>query len=232
MAEFKECTRCDKDGYRIEQRKVDGYNYMLDFAVKCECGKHERLKFNSKLQKSGIGDNFKSKNFENYITPTPELQKIKETCKIYARDFLKMQFEKRNSLYICGAVGSGKTHLATAISNQLLQSAIQVEYFEYREKMTKLKQIITDNQQYEREMRCKKTKVLFIDDFLKGKITESDINIIYELINYRYQVGLPMIITSERNIVEILQIDEAIGSRLAEMCNIVKIGAENHRLRG
>ena len=233
MAE-NECKKCDKDGFRWEQRKVEGYNYLLDFAVKCECGKNERLKFNSKLQKSGIGENFKQKSFDNYITPVPELQKIKKVCIDYATNFSKMQFEKRNGILICGRVGSGKTHLATAtaIANRIMMSAIQVEYFQYREKITKIKQVINDKDEYEKLMRCKKIKVLFIDDLFKGKITDSDVNIIYEIVNYRYQTKLPMIITSELSLVEILQIDEAIGSRIAEMCNIVKIGAENHRLRG
>lgn len=225
-----ECNKCDKDGFIYELRKVEGYNYPLEFSKICPCGKHARLNFNSKLNRLGLGEDFKNKTFATYIAKTPELKEIKERCLEYASNFAKKQFEKRNGLYIYGSVGSGKTHIATAISNRLLQNGVNVEYFEYRERMTKLKQIITDDTKYTKEINCKKAKVLFIDDLFKGRITESDINIIYEIINYRYQTHLATIITSEKTVEEILNIDEAIGSRIIEISNLIMVEAENYRI--
>ena len=75
-----------------------------------------------------------------------------------------------------------------------------------------------------------------IDDLFKGKITDSDINIIYEIIDYRYFKSLPVIITTEKSIDELLKIDEAIGSRLYEMSknHLVNIKGEklNYRIYG
>ena len=62
-----------------------------------------------------------------------------------------------------------------------------------------------------------KMKILLIDDLFKGSITGSDINIMFEIINYRYLNGLPLIVSCEKSIEEIINIDEAIGSRLYEM---------------
>ena len=59
--------------------------------------------------------------------------------------------------------------------------------------------------------------VLFVDDLFKGKITDSDINIMFELINHRYFNNLPVIISSECGVGRLLDIDEALGSRLVEM---------------
>lgn len=74
-------------------------------------------------------------------------------------------------------------------------------------------------------------EVLIIDDLFKGKINESDINIIFEIVNYRYMNNLPIIVSSEFTPEELLYFDEGIGSRIIEMCKdyIVEIeGRENN----
>ena len=93
-------------------------------------------------------------------------------------------------------------------------------YMGYREEMTALKSKVTDELAYSSEInRYKKAQVLFIDDFLKGKITEADVNIVYEIVNYRYNNKLPVIISTEKTLDDLINFDEAIGSRLIEMCS-------------
>jgi DNA replication protein DnaC len=81
----------------------------------------------------------------------------------------------------------------------------------------------------------KNARVLFIDDLLKGKVNESDINIMYEIINFRYLQRTPIIISTEKSIEELLAFDEAIASRLIEMSkgNIITFddSVPNYRLR-
>ena len=69
--------------------------------------------------------------------------------------------------------------------------------------------------------------MLHIDDLFKGSITPSDINIMFEIINYRYLNKKPVIISTERYINDLLSIDEALCSRIIEMC-----GTHNLELRG
>ena len=73
------------------------------------------------------------------------------------------------------------------------------------------------------------------DALIIEKITESDINIMFELINYRYLNYLPLIVSTEFTVDKLLDFDEAIGSRLYEMSKnyLVEIeGKENnYRLR-
>ena len=67
-----------------------------------------------------------------------------------------------------------------------------------------------------------------------GKPTEADINILYELVNYRYMHNKPMVISTERLPDDLVGFDEAVGSRIIEMCrdNIVILKGEklNYRL--
>jgi DNA replication protein DnaC len=62
------------------------------------------------------------------------------------------------------------------------------------------------------------------------------LNIIFEILNYRYLNHLPIIVSTEFTVKILLEMDEAIGSRIYETCKnyIVEIdkGAENnYRLR-
>ena len=62
-----------------------------------------------------------------------------------------------------------------------------VRYMIWTEEATKLKALKTDDEGYEREINKWKTaEVLYIDDFLKGGVTDADKNIAFDLLNARY----------------------------------------------
>ena len=99
-----------------------------------------------------------------------------------------------------------------------------------------LKQSILDEENHMREMeKYLSPSVLFIDDFLKGKTTSTDLSYIYRIVNTRYLKQKPMIISTEKSVGEILDFDEAVGSRILEMAgeNVLYFdeNSENHRLR-
>ena len=86
---------------------------------------------------------------------------------------------------------------------------------------------------------------MYIDDFLKpiknrdGEImppSVADVNLAFEILDYRKNANLRTIISSERFIGEIIAIDEATGSRILEktksnyFINIKRDKKRNHRL--
>ena len=107
----------------------------------------------------------------------------------------------------------------------------------YRDVITKIKQNMLDAEYYSKLISKYQTcEVLLIDDLFKGKINESDINIMFEIINYRYLNFLPIIVSTEFNIDRLLSFDESVGSRLYEMCKdyVVEIEKDmnnNYRLK-
>ena len=92
----------------------------------------------------------------------------------------------------------------------------------------------------------KTVAVLYIDDFFKPSRDESgqkrpptagDINIAFDILNYRYVNNLPTIISTERTIDELLDIDEAIGSRIYQRTkgycfSFRENRSRNYRLKG
>ena len=165
------------------------------------------------------------------------MEAAKAKAQHYVKEFGTIRTTEHHSLMLCGQVGAGKTHLGTACSLELIRQGVPVIYMGYREEMTSLKSHVVDAEFYDRKMRgFKDAEVLFIDDYLKGKVTEADINIAYELINYRYNNNLPIILSTEKSLEELLKTDEAVGSRLIEMCrkHIIQFEGKklNYRLYG
>ncbi|MDO4721398.1 MAG: ATP-binding protein [Peptostreptococcaceae bacterium] len=191
----------------------------------CSCRQVEMAK--TRIERSGISEEFRKKTFGNF-EESPATAEAKRICMAYVSDY------EKNSLMLSGQVGSGKTHLAIAILNNLLKRGVPVIYLEYRSFMTRMKQSIMDRDYYARELeRYQKIPVLLIDDLFKGKITESDVQILYELINFRYFNKRSTIFTSEKDVNHLLDIDEAVGSRIYEMCRKyrIRMSGDNYRLR-
>ncbi len=224
-----ECPKCKDTGF-IYQKDELGY----EVARRCECFAIRKAR--NMMKRSGISVEFQKKTFDNFKTRSnPQLSNAKSKAMQYVKNFAQMEHERHNSIMFCGQVGAGKTHLGTAICGELMNGGVAVIYMAYRNAVTKIKQNIIDEEVYNRELnQYTSARVLYIDDLLKGKLTETDINIMYEIVNYRYMNNMPIIVSSEKSPNDLLIFDEAIGSRLIEMCrgNIIHLqGKElNYRL--
>ena len=230
-----ESTVCPKCGGSMWITWIDENG--CEVGKRCECFAPTMAR--RRIAGSGISEPFRAKGFKNFDTrDNPQLEKASTICTEYCLNYQDIKSTRHNSILLLGQVGSGKTHLALASANALLDyQKIRVVYMPYREMVTRLKQNITDEDSYTRAIDTFKTApMLVIDDLLKGKTTESDINILFEIVNYRYVCNLPVIVTSEKTTGELLDFDSAIGSRLIEMAEdrIIEFkGNElNYRLKG
>ena len=225
-----ECPKCKDRGFVSRMNE-----YGIEVLCRCDCLAVKQAK--KMMKRSGISEEFQKKNFENFITgENSQLENAKSKALQYVKNFQKTEHVRRNSILFSGQVGSGKTHLGTAICGELMRSGIAVVYMAYRNAVTKIKQSITDESTYNREISQYSTaRVLYIDDLLKGKLSEADVNIMYEIANFRYMNNMPMIISTEKSPHDLLVFDEAIGSRIIEMCrgNIIRLQGKdlNYRLK-
>lgn len=188
---------------------IDDEDNSRNYLKKCSC----------MTERNSI-DRFKNSGLEplrQKYTFSKFNQYNEKTKKLYdkAQDFLKNE-DKKDWFFIGGQVGSGKSHLCTAICLQLLKTK-NLKFMEWVKESTTLKSMVLDELNYTKELgKLLYTDVLYIDDFFKGGTNKADLILAFELINYRYNNDLITIISSEKSINEILEIDEAIGSRIYE----------------
>lgn len=227
-----DCHKCLNRG-TIAYSREDGSIYTRE----CDCMKIRRCFW--EMEKSGLKNTIRELTFDAYKADEPWQQTIKVGAVNYA-DRLE------GWLLFCGQSGSGKTHLCTAVCRQRLLGGDEVRYMPWRDKVAELKSMSLDSEHRSEIIAAYKTaEILYIDDLFKvGKAadgscnpTGADVSLAFEIINYRYINHLPTIISTEKTPQELVEIDEATGSRIIEMAggNVFSIARDtkrNYRLRG
>ena len=112
-----------------------------------------------------------------------------------------------------------------------MKQGLETRYMLWRDVSVRAKAVVNDEEAYQNVVNpLKKVPVLYIDDFLKtGKTrdrsgrrvltdpTVGDVNLAFEIVNARYNDSrLLTIFSSELSIQDILDIDEALGSRIIQ----------------
>ena len=193
----------------------------------CECVIKRRNAL--RIKRSGLADVMSRYTFEAYKTPDKQTAAIKAAA-------LRYVAESRGEWFvIVGRPGSGKTHVCTAIVGKLIEGGKNCKYMLWRDEVRELKALVNDNSAYRERMNLlKNVDVLYIDDFLKGgAVSGGDLNVAFELLNARYNARKRTIISGERTIGAIMDIDEAIGSRIYERSKngyCFETSPENRRL--
>ena len=228
------CAKCKNKGYiyKVEEREdVYGKSFYTEVACRCECMRiREELR---RIHNSGLSKLLKRYTFKEYeATEDWQHYALKEAC-AFAKD-------PEGWFYYGGQPGCGKTHICTAIVGYLLKQGRAAKYMLWQDDITKIKQAVNDGEVYEALINSYKTaEILYIDDFFKTRrgdfVSTADVNATFKIINYRYNEELPTIISSELSIQQIVEIDEALGSRIAEMADhkifIERDPRKNYRFR-
>lgn len=229
-----DCPECKNRGDFMTVR--DGYEVYKN----CFCWNiRNTIK---RMEESGLGNLLSLYTFDKYQC---EEEWQKDTFN-KAKAFVSSD---KNWFSMLGQSGSGKSHICTAISRELLKKGMDLKYMMWLDEVTILNQSISNNpDRYEMLMKeLKNVQVLYIDDFLKSdnetKPSAADIKRANEILNYRYNKARMdktkrwiTIISSERTFAQLLSYDQALAGRIAEMTkpdNLIVLEGEekNYRLR-
>ena len=215
------CEICNDTGYII-RKDENGVIWSRD----CECMK-KRISLRN-IADSGLSDLIQRYTFENYQTPTPKHESIKKLAIVFSTN-------DAECFVITGKSGAGKTHICTAICKRMIENNWQVRYMLWRKDAADLKAMVNSGEAYQREInRLRNVRVLYIDDFFKGTVSEADVNLAFTILNERYnRHGLKTIISTELSMPELVKIDEAIAGRIAERAKgfLIQAPNENWRLK-
>lgn len=227
-----------EDGINCDICKNKGYIMVVDGQyqsfTRCSCLR--RRDVYKKAKRSGLGK-YLNKSLDDYNTLGEDWR---EKCKRVVDTFIKSHAHDDAWFIACGQNGSGKTLLCSIIANTLLSDKERsVLYVVWTDFISLIKRdMMTDgkaNDVSDRMLEIKNADVLFLDEVLK-KHNDTDLRYLMEIINYRYTNDLKTIITSEKLLNELLDIDEATFGRAIEKCegfmiNIPRDRKKDWRLR-
>lgn len=165
---------------------------------------------------------------EKSITYYQGARRALQAAKEFIQEFT--QDPQTSGLMLVGPVGSGKTYLAAAICNALLDRQIDIQFLvvpdfldELRASFRRPLWVANRNEELDDNEplieRVRSVPLLVLDDLGAHNYTEWTRNTLYTLLNYRLNYRLPVIITTNlgwREMDEVL--GERITSRIIQLC--------------
>lgn len=199
-------------------------------AAKRELAKERQEKIQKILSNSGLGKRFYKRKFENF-TINDSNKKAYEEAKRFVQEFPREQ-----GLMFVGSVGTGKTHLAASIVNELVNNMHSVVFGNSADIIARMRKSFSGgDSDIDIIEKITSSDLVVIDDLGKEKESEYTSTIIYQIINRLYEDEKPIIITtnctSEMLLERLGDKGESILSRLMEMCIIVNLNGEDWRYK-
>lgn len=196
------CPKCHDERIEAERQREENFE-------------RERIQemANRKIKHSRIPKRFINKTFDNYETSTIEQAQALSACSDYADDF-ESNLNTGRSLILFGDVGTGKTHLATAIANQVIRNtshdALYCSLYGIMLGMKATFDASSDKSEMQFVLEHCNPELLIIDEVGATKTTEFELATLFAIINKRYENQLPTIIVTN---LDIRELSKAVGER-------------------
>lgn len=168
------------------------------------------------LGRAAIPPRFMTKTLETYEPQSAEQARIKSAVEQYARDFGRDAGVTGASLILCGAPGTGKTHLGCAVANELLKQGLTALYTTATALVRDIRSTwAKDSERTEIEvLKAFIAPDLLIIDEIGVQVGSADEKIrLFDVINARYEQVKPMLIISNLDVTGVV---EYLGERAAD----------------
>lgn len=211
------CHICKGAGYLRIDVPFGHPNFGKPFA--CECKDAERKeKRRQQLRSMSNLDAFQDKSFKTFNPRVPGVQEAYQVAAEYAKS-------PGGWLLLIGPNGCGKTHLAAAIANQSLHDGALVLFAVVPDLLFDLRATFAPTATEAHDQlfnKMREAEMLVLDDLGAQRSSPWATETLFQLLNYRYNLGFPTVITS--NLQGLQGIDDRIRSRLTDhsLVTIVK----------
>jgi len=185
-----------------------------------------------KLRKLGNLDAYKDKTFTSFDTNVPGLSPNQvnslQDALDYAREYAQ---HPKGWILFEGSYGTGKTHLAAAIGNIILEREQEVIFITTPDLLDHLRSAYAPNAETRYDQmfdRLREARMLILDDLGVENPSEWAGEKLFQLLNHRYVYQLPTVVTTN---VDLETIDPRLSSRLADnkLVQHVKINTPDFR---
>lgn len=173
---------------------------------------------------AAIPEKYTSATVSDFVTDFPGERVAKTICETYVRTWADQRI-KGGSLVFTGVCGTGKTHLACAIGNAVMAEHLGTVMFGTVPQIVGLvRETYQDGAKRSERQVIKdmmEPDLLIIDEIGAGNTTEHSLQVLFEIINVRYQALKPMVLIS--NLTK-EQLEKFLGERIMDRfreCGIV-----------
>jgi DNA replication protein DnaC len=235
------CLRCGGTGWIF--KTVD----EVEVVNRCTCDEETRAE--RFAARSGIPPLYANASTENFSLPKDNpiahrrLASVMLTVRTFVREYPVV--DKAGLLFI-GETGVGKTHLAVAALNALIQRGFEGVFFDYQTLLDRIRSGYDrssgsmDKEAYRLALDC---EILLLDDLGAHRVTDWVEDTVASIITHRCNHRKPVIVTTnlpapgnESNKAKD-SLSDRIGvrawSRLNEMCKVIQMpNVEDYRVRG
>ena len=226
-----DCIESIKEKERLEKKRIIAINKDYE-----EYRKHE---MNKKI-KQYYGTDFITKQFEiqtieNFITNEANIN-----MKYTAMKFLERFSHTKKGIIFIGKNGTGKTHIASGIANELMKRNVPVIFGTLTELLDKYSESYKNHTEIELTKLYAKVDLLVIDDLGVEVANDWMLSKLFIILNERIKNELPIIITSNYEFAQLKQrlsiqnkvceTTNSIISRLCAMCCRVECKGKDYRM--
>jgi DNA replication protein DnaC len=220
------CPHCGGAGWLRMEAPVGDPRFGKLYPCVCRTQAAEQRNLDELYRLSNL-EAFQTKVF---LTFDPEISGVSEAYDS-ATDFAT---SPEGWLVLLGGFGCGKTHLAAAIANYVVQGHNAQVYFAVApDLLDHLRAAYAPGSELsydERFEQIRSVYLLIVDDLGAEQSTPWAVEKLYQIFNYRYNLRLPTVVTSN---CDLDRLDPRICSRLCDpdLCRHVFLNAGDFRMR-
>ncbi len=198
-----DCLLCQDSGYieEVDEEATARYNYPVTRRRKCHCllAAEQQERMLSLFTSARLTPEMKRQTFATFKTEYYSdidikngftHRKIMEHNKAIAEEFTRdiiAKGQKFRGLYLQGDPGVGKTHLCSAIANELLERNIPVLYLPFVDFLYHLRSTFNDSSLSLEDMLAvaKEAEILILDDLGAENVSEFSQEVLFSILNAR-----------------------------------------------
>jgi DNA replication protein DnaC len=184
-------------------------------------------------ERSGLSKRMRGYTLSNF---RPTISNAAGRARVKVDGYLESWDENREAgrgLYFCGGVGTGKTHLAVAVMNELMRKKrVPSLFVTVPELLDNLRETYNKPGRNLDEWMdaVQNAEFLVLDDLGSERPTEWVKERIFVIVNHRYREALPTVFTSNigpKDLAE--QLGERTASRIIAMCDWIALEGDDYR---